>query len=95
MPIKATRTLLQAALSGSLKGADFRTDANFGFEVPVSVEGVDDSILNPRETWDDKDAYDVQAAKLVTMFVENFGSFEAHVDGAVLSAAPAVPVAAE
>ena len=95
MPIKATRTLLTAALNGSLKEAQFRTDANFGFDVPVSVEGVDDKILTPRETWADKDAYDVQAAKLVEMFVKNFETFEDHVDGAVLNAAPAVHMAAE
>ncbi|MEO9530479.1 phosphoenolpyruvate carboxykinase [Roseibium sp.] len=95
MPIKATRTLLQAALSGDLKDADFRTDANFGFEVPVSVAGVDTRMLTPRETWADKDAYDLQAAKLVEMFVSNFEAFESHVDGAVLSAAPALRIAAE
>jgi phosphoenolpyruvate carboxykinase (ATP) len=95
MPIKATRTLLTAALNGSLKDAEFRTDANFGFEVPVSVEGVDATILTPRETWADKEAYDVQAAKLVEMFVSNFAAFEPHVDGAVRSAAPAIRMAAE
>ena len=95
MPIKATRTLLTAALNGSLKGADFRTDANFGFEVPVSVDGIDDTILTPRETWADKAGYDVQAAKLVDMFVKNFETFESHVDGAVKSAAPAYKMAAE
>ena len=95
MPIKATRTLLRAALTGSLNNADFRTDPNFGFEVPVTVAGVDDTILTPRETWADKAAYDDQAARLVQMFVDNFATFEDHVDGAVLSAAPALRVAAE
>ncbi|MEP3429746.1 MAG: phosphoenolpyruvate carboxykinase [Roseibium sp.] len=95
MPIKATRSLLQAALSGSLNDTDFRTDPNFGFEVPVNVKDVDSKILTPRETWDDKQAYDVQAAKLVQMFVDNFEDFEEHVDGAVRSAAPAVQIAAE
>ncbi|GAA0780785.1 phosphoenolpyruvate carboxykinase [Roseibium denhamense] len=95
MPIKATRALLQAALSGKLKDAEFRTDANFGFEVPVTVEGVDTAILTPRETWADKAAYDEQAAKLVQMFVGNFETFEAHVDGSVLSAAPSMRLAAE
>ena len=95
MPIKATRTLLQAALSGDLKSAEFRTDPNFGFDVPVEVSGVDTRILTPRETWDDKAAYDVQASKLVQMFVDNFETFESHVDGTVLSAAPALRSAAE
>ncbi|WP_289035540.1 phosphoenolpyruvate carboxykinase [uncultured Roseibium sp.] len=95
MPIKATRSLLRAALDGSLKSAEFRTDANFGFAVPMSVEGVDSSILDPRSTWADKNAYDVQAAKLVQMFIDNFETFEEHVDGSVLAAAPALRAAAE
>ncbi|WP_299476328.1 phosphoenolpyruvate carboxykinase [uncultured Roseibium sp.] len=95
MPIKATRTLLQAALSGALKGSEFRTDPNFGFEVPVSVPGVDPVILTPRETWDDRAAYDLQASKLVQMFVDNFEGFERHVDTTVLSAAPSLRTAAE
>ncbi|MBX3596600.1 MAG: phosphoenolpyruvate carboxykinase [Rhizobiaceae bacterium] len=95
MPIKATRALLSAALDGSLKGAEFRTDANFGFEVPVSVPGVDSKILDPRSTWADASAYDVQANKLVDMFVKNFAKFESHVDDRVRDAAPGLKVAAE
>ena len=95
MPIRETRALLTAALDGSLKNADFRTDANFGFDVPVTVPNVDTAILDPRGTWDDKVAYDGQAAKLVQMFIDNFGKFEAHVDAAVREAAPSVPAAAE
>jgi phosphoenolpyruvate carboxykinase (ATP) len=88
MPIKATRALLTAALDGSLKTARFRTDANFGFQVPVDVPGVDSAILNPRSTWADGHAYDVQARKLVDMFVANFAKFERHVDASVMGAAP-------
>jgi phosphoenolpyruvate carboxykinase (ATP) len=88
MPIKATRALLNAALDGSLNDAEFRTDPNFGFEVPVAVPGVDSTILDPRETWADKDAYDDQAAKLVKLFIDNFAPFEAHVDDGVKEAAP-------
>lgn len=95
MPIKATRALLAAALDGSLKDAEFRTDPNFGFAVPVAVPGVDASILDPRSTWADKSAYDTQARRLVGMFVDNFGKFEAHVDASVLGAAPRVLEAAE
>ncbi len=75
MPIKATRALLRAALDGSLADVEFRKDANFGFEVPVSVQGVADILLDPRRTWDDQDAYDVQAGKLVSMFAENFEQY--------------------
>ena len=88
MPIKATRALLNAALDGSLNNAEFRKDPNFGFDVPVAVEGVDSAILDPRATWADKDEYDRMAQKLVQLFVDNFAEFEAHVDQGVRDAAP-------
>jgi phosphoenolpyruvate carboxykinase (ATP) len=95
MPIKATRALLTAALSGTLNQAVFRRDANFGFEVPVAVDGVSTRILDPRSTWIDGGAYDAQARKLVDMFVANFTKFETHVDGGVRDAAPGIRLAAE
>ena len=95
MPIKATRALLAAALNGSLSRAEFRTDPNFGFAVPVAVSGVDTKILDPRETWSDKAGYDHQAKRLVGMFIDNFGKFEAHVDAQVADAAPVYREAAE
>jgi len=88
MPIKATRALLNAALDGTLKNAEFRTDPNFGFQVPVAVAGVDAQILDPRQTWADKDAYDATARKLVGQFIENFAQFEDAVDAGVREAAP-------
>jgi phosphoenolpyruvate carboxykinase (ATP) len=88
MPIRETRALLNAALDGSLDHAAFRTDENFGFEVPVAVPGVDSLILNPRDTWADKADYDATAAKLVKLFIDNFAKFEAHVDQSVREAAP-------
>ena len=88
MPIKVTRALLNAALDGSLNDAQFRSDPNFGFAVPVEVPGVDRTILDPRETWTDKDEYDATAARLVDQFVENFAQFADHVDEGVRQAAP-------
>lgn len=87
MPIKATRALLSAALDGSLAKVPFRKDPNFGFEVPVAVPGVDATLLNPRETWADKAAYDAQAAKLVKMFADNFGQYVPFIDADVKAAA--------
>ncbi|MCV2881599.1 phosphoenolpyruvate carboxykinase [Actibacterium sp. XHP0104] len=87
MPIKATRALLTAALDGSLNDVEFRKDANFGFQVPVSVPGVDDALLEPRQTWADKDAYDAQAQKLVNMFAENFAQYVPYIDEDVKAAA--------
>ena len=87
MPIKATRALLSAALSGSLADAEYRKDPNFGFEVPVQVEGVAEMLLNPRRTWDDKAAYDAQAQKLVQMFADNFAQYVPYIDEDVKAAA--------
>ena len=60
-----------------------------------AVPGVDAKILNPRDTWADKAAYDAQARKLVAMFRDNFKKFEAHVGPDVLQAAPQLAEAAE
>ena len=89
MPILATRALLAGALDGSLAKAEMRKDPYFGFEIPTTIAGVDDKILNPRETWADAQAYDAQAIKLVGMFIENFAKFQDHVEADVMSAAPA------
>ena len=88
MPIKATRALLNAALDGSLNNATFKKDPNFGFEVPVAVEGVETRLLDPRGAWDDKAEYDRTAAILVQAFVDNFAQFADYVDEGVRAAAP-------
>jgi phosphoenolpyruvate carboxykinase (ATP) len=87
MPIRATRALLTAALDGSLNKVEFRKDPNFGFEVPVSVPGVDDVLLDPRRTWADASAYDAQARKLVGMFSDNFAQYADKIDDDVRAAA--------
>ena len=95
MPIKATRTLLTAALDGSLKDADFRTDPYFGFSVPTSVPGVEPHLLNPIKTWQNKAEFDKTARALVAMFQKNFAKFEQHVTPEIRAAAPEVRIAAE
>ncbi|MDO5614406.1 MAG: phosphoenolpyruvate carboxykinase [Paracoccus sp. (in: a-proteobacteria)] len=87
MPIAATRALLAAALDGSLNDVEFRKDPNFGFDVPVSVPGVSDVLLDPRQTWNDPAAYDAQAAKLVQMFSDNFAQYLDAIDDEVRAAA--------
>nr|WP_111299736.1 phosphoenolpyruvate carboxykinase [Paracoccus saliphilus] len=87
MPIAATRALLTAALDGSLNDAQFRRDPNFGFDVPVSVPGVEDRLLDPRQTWADPAAYDAQAKKLVQMFCDNFAQYLDAIDDEIRAAA--------
>ena len=95
MPIKVTRALLTAALNGSLRNAEFRTDKYFGFAVPTKLDGVPSEILDPVNTWKDKAEFDVTARKLVGMFAKNFETYESHVDADVKAAAPDLKLAAE
>src|SRR5689334_9407021 len=90
MPISATRALLRAALDGSLAGVDYRTDEIFGFEVPVEVPGVEATLLDPRSTWRDRDAYDARARELAASFRDNFAKFAADAGEAVAAAGPRV-----
>jgi phosphoenolpyruvate carboxykinase (ATP) len=76
MPIAATRAMLRAALSGELDSAEFRIDEVFGFEVPLSVEGVTSRLLDPRSTWSDPAVYDAKARELAGMFRDNFARFD-------------------
>jgi phosphoenolpyruvate carboxykinase (ATP) len=95
MPIKATRTLLTAALNGSLKNVQFRTDPYFGFAVPTAVPDVDANLLDPIKTWADNSEFDKTARDLVGMFQKNFAKFEKHVTPDIAAAAPQVKLAAE
>ena len=80
--------MLNAALEGSLNGAEFIIDQRFGFEVPTSCPGVPDEVLIPRHTWDDSDAYDAKADELALMFIDNFKRYSAGVSDAVNAASP-------
>ncbi|WP_408903487.1 phosphoenolpyruvate carboxykinase [Roseomonas acroporae] len=87
MSIKHTRALLRAVLDGSLKDAAFITDPFFGLAMPQDVEGIPNEVLNPRESWADKAAYDKQATHLVGLFEKNFETFAGNVDESVKAAA--------
>ena len=88
MKIAYTRAMIRAALSGDLDQVAFTRHPVFNMDVPTSCPGVPDSVLDPRSTWTDGAAYDVQAAKLARMFVENFKTFAGDVDAAVVAAGP-------
>jgi phosphoenolpyruvate carboxykinase (ATP) len=70
-----TRAMLRAALSGRLNDVETRTDPFFGLQVPTSCPDVPAEMLDPRTTWPEKAAYDVQAKKLAAMFEANFAQF--------------------
>lgn len=95
VPLNATRALVGAALAGALDAAEFRTDPNFGFAVPVEVEGVERALLDPARAWPTRIDYSMTARRLVGLFTANFARFEAAVDEEVRAAQPGLAMAAE
>jgi phosphoenolpyruvate carboxykinase (ATP) len=90
MPISATRAMLRAVLDGVLTRVEMRTDPTFGFQVPLRVPDVDETLLNPRATWSDPSRYDEKARELAAMFADNFARRFADVDDAIRAAGPAL-----
>lgn len=73
--INYTRSMVRAAISGDIEQAETVTDPVFGLRIPTSCPDVPRSLLVPRNTWDDKEAYDRQAAELAERFKKNFEQF--------------------
>ena len=71
-----TRKMLTAILEGKLDDVSFSPDPNFKILIPNEVPGVDSTILNPKNTWNDKEAYDLKANELITLFKNNFVKYE-------------------
>src|SRR5690606_31107541 len=90
MNINHTRIMVRAALQGQLNDVPTVVDPVFGVEVPTHVPGIPDEILQPRNTWADKDAYDEKARMLAAMFAENFEAYADGVSTAVRAAGPRV-----
>jgi len=88
MKIVYTRAMIRAILNGSLAQVETTPDPIFGVNVPVSCPEVPNEVLQPRNTWEDKDAYDRQAKDLARRFNENFKKYEAGVSEAVRAVAP-------
>ncbi|WP_404419952.1 phosphoenolpyruvate carboxykinase [Marinospirillum sp.] len=85
--IPTTRAIVNAVQNGALADAETETLATLNLQIPTHVPGVDSSLLNPRETWEDQDAYDRQAQELASSFIENFRKFSG-VDEAIIAAGP-------
>jgi phosphoenolpyruvate carboxykinase (ATP) len=87
MKIAHTRAMVRAALDGRLASAPTSPDPVFGLHIPQTCPDVPDEVLNPRNTWSDKAAYDATAKELAARFAENFRQYEGHVDAKVMAAA--------
>jgi phosphoenolpyruvate carboxykinase (ATP) len=90
MKIAHTRAMITAALTGQLDNASYTNHPVFNLDVPKSVPGVPDAVLDARSTWPDAAKYDEQAKKLAQMFADNFKTFEGDVDAKVKAAGPRV-----
>ena len=90
MAIHHTRAIVNAALGGKLHGVSTTTHPVFGLEVPVQCPGIPAEVLDPRNTWSDKVAYDQQARKLARLFENNFTKYSDDVSDAVRVAGPLI-----
>jgi len=90
MKIQHTRAMLTAALEGKLDGVPMQAHPVFRMMVPQSAPGVPPEVLNPRDTWKDKDAYDAKARDLAQRFRDNFKKFEQGTNEPIRAAGPAV-----
>jgi phosphoenolpyruvate carboxykinase (ATP) len=90
MKLPYTRAMITAALEGKLNNVNFEAHPVFGMMMPTECPDVPAEILNPRNTWADKDAYDAKANDLAKQFVKNFEKYASGVGEEILSAAPKV-----
>ncbi|HAP00354.1 MAG TPA: phosphoenolpyruvate carboxykinase (ATP) [Bacteroidetes bacterium] len=92
MKLSYTRAMITAALNGELNNVNYETHPVFGISYPTSCANVPAEVLNPRNTWNDKNAYDDKANDLAKQFVKNFEKFAATASAETLNAAPKLAV---
>ena len=90
MKLKYTRAMITAALNGEIENAEYRHDDIFNVDVPQSCPDVPSEIMNPKNTWEDKAAYDEMAKKLAQMFYDNFSKNYPEVESNIANAGPKV-----
>ncbi len=88
MKLRYTRAMIDAALSGELEDVSFEQHPVFGLAMPTECKNVPAEVLNPRETWKDKEAYDKKANSLARSFNENFEKFEKQANQEIMNGAP-------
>ena len=88
MKLSYTRAMITAALNNELENVGFENHPIFGVAMPKSCLNVPGEILNPRNTWADKNAYDEKAKYLASLFIKNFEKYAAGVSEEILAAAP-------
>lgn len=86
--LKYTRAMITSALEGKLANVDYTTHEIFGLAMPNDCPDVPNEILNPKNTWADKNGYDEKANHLANQFNKNFEKFADNVNADILAAAP-------
>ncbi|MBL0066570.1 MAG: phosphoenolpyruvate carboxykinase (ATP) [Bacteroidetes bacterium] len=92
MKLSFTRAMISAALNGELDNVQFETMPVFGLAMPKTCPGVPNEILNPRNTWNDKNEFDAKAQTLAASFVKNFAQYAEYANEEILNAAPKLVV---
>lgn len=90
MKLRYTRSMITAALNGTLDNVKFETHDVFGLQMPTECQDVPAEILNPRNTWKDKAAYDAKAADLAGKFIKNFEKFAEFANEEIMAASPKI-----
>ena len=90
MKLDYTRAMITAALEGKLDKVQYETHPVFGMMMPVRCPGVPTQVLNPRYTWSDRTAYDLQAKNLAREFINNFEKYSKVAGEEILAAAPKI-----
>ena len=90
MKLRFTRSMITAALEGKLDSVNYETHEVFGLSMPTDCPDVPVELLNPRNTWSDKAAYDAKANELAEKFVNNFEKFKDFANEEIMAAAPKV-----
>ena len=88
IPLRFTRTIIDAILDGTLEKTSYITDRVFGVSIPSRVKDVPVEILTPSHSWENRGDYNKQALKLANMYVENFKKYESEASPELLAAAP-------
>ena len=88
MKLSHTRAMINAAIENKFIDIEFENHPVFKFAVPKECPGVPCEILNPRNTWADKNAYDEKAKHLANLFIKNFEKYASDVNKEILNAAP-------
>ncbi len=87
-PIPVTRAIIAAITRGELQNCKMEHLDTLNLDIPIEINGVDSSYLNPRSKWKSVDKYDLQAKKLAKLFVENIAKF--HPSDEILAAGPKI-----